>query len=315
MIPQKTLQCAYERMLTIRLAETAIEQDFLANKIFSFYHSSKGQEATAVGVAMSLQKEDRMYGNHRSHGHYLAKGGDLYRMFAEIYGKADGCCGGFGGSMHMLDRSAGFMASTPLLGSVAPIATGSAFQQKVTGSPNITVCFIGDGASEEGVVYESMNLAAVMKLPVLFVIEDNLYAVNTPQSDRRAALFSRRMVCEGLGTRYLDADGNDFGFVLNQAGALVRSIRNGRGPAVLCTRAYRYMAHSGPICDESVRSEDKKETREMEDPLTALERLLPDSDVKRIREVTSATVQAAFTAAKEAAEPKALSALTGIYAI
>src|SRR6266481_16077 len=100
---------AYRRMLTIRLAEEKIAQDFRENKIFSFYHSSAGQEAVAVGVAMSLQKGDRMYGNHRSHGHYIAMGGDLYRMFCEIYGKADGCCKGFGGSMHMLDRSVGFM--------------------------------------------------------------------------------------------------------------------------------------------------------------------------------------------------------------
>lgn len=320
MIPQKLRQEAYEKMLLIRLAEEAVEKDFLENKIFSFYHSSKGQEAVAVGVTMALQPEDRVYGNHRSHGHYLAKGGDLYRMFCEIYGKADGCCKGFGGSMHMLDFDVNFMGSTPLLGSVAPIATGSAFEQKYSGAgcshrPNgITVCFFGDGASEEGVVYESINLAAVMKLPILFVIEDNLYAVNTPHSARRAPLFSRRMLYEGLGVRFLEADGNDFTFVYSQATMLAKAIRGGKGPAVLYTRTYRHMAHSGPITDESVRVEDTKETREVDDPLRTGAAGLDDRTREYIGLKVAGFVKDAWQRAKDAPLPNPADAEKGIYA-
>ncbi len=257
---------AYKRMLTIRLSEDRIAQDFRDNKIFSFYHSSRGQESVAVGVAMALKCGDRVYGNHRSHGHYLACGGDLYRMFCEIYGKADGCCKGYGGSMHMLDRSVGFMGSTPLLGSVAPIAVGSAFEQKVAGSENITVCFIGDGASEEGVVYESINIAALMKLPILFVIEDNLYAVNSPTSARRSRHYDPMKVYNGIGVKYHHiADGRSCGNIASQVTDLMKYGE----PSLLHITTYRDMAHSGPIKDESVRTIDTADLRELCDPLNA----------------------------------------------
>lgn len=327
MIIQEILHEAYERMLTIRMAEDRIERDFLENKIFSFYHSSKGQEAVAVGVAMALQPQDRMYGNHRSHAHYIAKGGDLYRMFAEIYGKADGCCRGYGGSMHMLDKSVGFMGSSPILGSIVPIATGSAFQQKYEAAeagcndvPGITVCFFGDGASEEGVVYESINLAAVMKLPILFVIEDNLYAVNTPQSARRSPHFCRRKVYEGLGSTFNECDGNDFASVYRIACAITDSLRDGDGPAILHARVYRHMAHSGPIADESVRVDDTKEVREADDCVRAIETdlttgwsILPNR-IEEIRLDVQKRVTEAWTAAKQAPEPDERNMMKGIYA-
>ena len=266
---------ACERMMTIRAAEMKIAEDFRNNKIFSFYHSSVGQEAVATGVCLALHRDDRVYGNHRSHGHYIAKGGNLYRMFCEIYGKADGCCRGYGGSMHMLDRDAGFMGTTPILGSIAAIATGSAFEQKVSGRQSITAVFIGDGASEEGVVYESINLAAAMNLPVLFVIEDNLFAVNSPASVRRHKLFSRRMVYTGLGARFADADGTDFKSVYTESLRLSNLIRGGKGPAVLHATCYREMAHSGPIMDESVRISDTADVRAQNDPIENMRKYLP----------------------------------------
>ena len=313
MIPSEVLRSAYGKMLTIRIAESTIESDFLQNKIFSFYHSSKGQEAVAVGVCEALQHEDRVYGNHRSHGHYLAKGGDLYRMFCEIYGKADGCCNGYGGSMHMLDRSVNFMGTTPILGSIPAIATGSAFEQKYANNRNITVVFIGDGASEEGVFYESVNLAAVMKLPILFAIEDNLYAVNTPESARRSPLFSRKMVYEGLGARFLDCDGNDFESVYWQAQMLTKALRNGKGPAVLHAKCYRHMAHSGPITDESVREEDTKEVRDLDDCIKNIEKHIPQNVCDTISAEVDLEVLRAWSMAKAASEPDPFT-LKGVYA-
>ncbi len=301
MTPQDTLQEAYRKMLTIRTAENTIAADFRENKIFSFYHSSCGQEGAAVGVCMALEKADRVYGNHRSHGHYIAKGGDLFRMFAEIYGSLEGCCKGYGGSMHMLDRDAGFMGSTPILGSIVPIAAGSAFQQKtMKDNRNITVCFFGDGASEEGVVYETLNLAAVWKLPVLFVCEDNLWAVNTPHKDRRSSLFSRRMLCGSLGVRYLDADGGNFEHVYSQSKMLVNKLRNGHGPALLHVCTYREMAHSAPITDESVRhlQGDTADTRNNDDPIRNIEKLIPERMLAYIAQRVNTQVSEAWLKAK-----------------
>ena len=303
MIAQSILLEAYQKMLTIRVAENLIAEDFRNNKIFSFYHSSVGQEGAAVGVCMALEREDRVYGNHRSHGHYIAKGGNLFRMFAEIYGSLEGCCKGYGGSMHMLDKSCGFMGSTPILGRIVPISAGSAFEQKISNSKNITVCFFGDGASEEGVVYETMNLAATWKIPVLFVVEDNLWAVNTPHKDRRSSLFSRKMLCDSLGVRYLDADGGNFEHVYSQTKMLVNKLRNGHGPALLHVCTYREMAHSGPINDESVRHiyGDTIESRKADDPITNIENILHEMSTARtleIRREVGLTVMAAWSEAK-----------------
>lgn len=267
MIELKTLVEGYRTMCRIRMVEETIAAHFREKKIFSFLHLTTGQEAIAAGVCAALRPQDRVWGNHRSHGHYLAKGGDLYRMLCEIYGKEDGCCRGNGGSMHMLDLSAGFMGSTPILGAIAPIAAGSAFQQKRAGKAEMTAVFIGDGASEEGTVYETINLAAVWELPLIIVIENNLFSVNTPSKVRRAPGFRFDAVVCGLGIpaiNYHDVDGNDFDAVY-RAAYRARTIN---GPSVIRATAFREMAHSGPITDESVRVADKKDTRSACDPLT-----------------------------------------------
>lgn len=296
---------ALRRMLRIRYAEEAIAQDFRENKIFSFYHSSVGQEAAAVGVCMALGVEDRVYGNHRSHGHYLAKGGDLYAMLCEIYGKADGCCKGYGGSMHMLDRQVGFMGTTPILGSIAPIAVGSAFEQKQADAGNVTVAFVGDGASEEGAFYESMNLAALFKLPIIFVIEDNLYAVNSPQESRRAKWFNRQRLTHSLGLRYYEAYGESFTDVFDETS---RARELGL-PAVITVKCFRHMAHSGPVMDETVRVIDPMDVRTEMDPIqVALKKefksILDDDTMARISSEALKEVELTMADAKTAEAAK-----------
>ena len=172
-------------MTKIRTTEVFIRNAFWDEKIFSFLHLSIGQEASAVGVALALSDKDIMLGNHRSHGHYLAKGGDLSKMIYEVFGDARGCCKGFGGSMHMLDRSVGFTGSSPILGSITSIAVGQSFACKQKKMDNITVVFLGDGAAEEGAFMESVNLAANKLCKIIFVIEDNKYAVNSSNLDRK----------------------------------------------------------------------------------------------------------------------------------
>ncbi len=257
---------ALSRMMLIRYTEAAISEDFRENKIFSFYHSSMGQEAVAVGACLPLSKDDKVFGNHRSHGHYLAKGGDLYRMLAEIYGHTDGCCSGFGGSMHMLDRSVGFDGTTPILGSIIPIALGCAFAQKQRKDKAITVVFLGDGASEEGAFYESLNLCVLLRLPILFVLEDNLYAVNTPANARRSAYFKWEQLVTSFGVTYKKVNGNHFEDVYNYVSTLHPYCMQGY-PTLIHAIAFRHMAHSGPIKDESVRITDSEIIREQEDPI------------------------------------------------
>ena len=260
----------YKKMFLIRTAETEIADLYLKKKIMSFVHFYVGQEAVAVGVCEALNKDDRVMGNHRSHGHYLAKGGDLKRMVAELLGRSTGGARGKGGSMHAIDRSAGFMGSTPILGSVVPLATGSAFEQKFRSKKSITVAFYGDGASEEGQVYESYNLAGLFNLPVLYVIENNLYADSTRLSERRGEKYSTEKIVEGFGLTYAKADGNDFHDVYEKAKDLIQKIRKESKPAVLECIAYRHIAHSAPIMDESLRVEDTPDVRKEKDSLLKL---------------------------------------------
>jgi pyruvate dehydrogenase E1 component alpha subunit len=197
-------------------------------------------------------------------------------MFAEMLGKSTGCCKGKGGSMHMLDRSVGFMGSTPILASVAPIATGSAMEQKMSNSKNITVVYVGDGAAEEGVFYESLNFAAVFKLPILFVIENNLYSVNSPRSSRKSEDHSYRKICNGFGVDYFEADGNNIESVLSESGKAISSIKQNGNPAVIECTVFRHMAHSAPIKDDKAgyRVIDTEEVRIDKDALFALRKTL-----------------------------------------
>ena len=262
---------AFKSMLLLRIAEEEIAKLFLRDKIMSFVHFYVGQEAVAVGVSQALEPNDRALGNHRSHGHYLAKGGNLRQMICEILGKEEGFAGGKGGSMHMMARREGFTGSTPILGSIVSIAAGSAFAQKQASGNDATVAYIGDGASEEGGFYETLNLAALFRLPLLIVIENNLYAVNSKLSDRRSAEYHAGDVVRGFGVAYALADGNDFNDVFNKAKELLVRVRCGY-PAVLECIAYRHMAHSAPLFDDAqgYREVDTPEKREEQDCIKRL---------------------------------------------
>ena len=318
MIENDVLLKGFRTMSLIRAAEEAIARDFRDNKIFSFLHLSIGQEAVAAGVCLALDDNDRVFGNHRSHGHYLAKGGDLYAMLAEVYGKATGCCKGKGGSMHMLDRSVGFAGSTPIMGSAVPIAAGSAFEQKQhTDDDLATAVFFGDGASEEGVVYETINLAALWKLPLLMVVENNLFAVNSPLHARRGPGYHLGAICSGLGMRHVPVDGNDFRKVYEATRELRKHTHSG-GPTVIEARVYREMAHSGPICDESVRSEDVKAERERQDPILILRNVLlacgfKAKELDELQEKEINDVALAMEMTRRAAMPSEIELMDGIY--
>lgn len=278
MLKDKLLQ-QYKTMSLIRNCEEILAQHFRDNRIMSFIHFYVGQEAVATGVCSELSHDDCVFGNHRSHGHYLAKGGCPKRMMAEILGKETGCCKGFGGSMHMIDKSVNFLGSTPILGSVAPIAAGSALKQKMKGEKHITCAFIGDGASEEGVVYETINLAALMDLPYLLVIENNLYSVMTKLEHRRSSRHYTRSIINGFGAHYIQCNGNSVHAVAESTKEALDYIKRYQMPVVLECMTYRHMAHSAPIFDDQVgyRVEDTKEVRDKVDPICAVEQIWLDN--------------------------------------
>ncbi len=274
----------YRTMLLIREMEQQLVAYYLEHKVFSFVHFSIGQEAVAAGVCNALRPQDAVMGNHRSHGHYLAKGGDPFRMVAELLGRSSGCCGGKGGSMHMIDRSVNFLGSTPILGSVVAIATGTALAAKLQQRDAVTAVFFGDGASEEGVVYESINFAAKFELPVLFVLENNLYAVRTKLLDRRSPAHDPERLFTGLGVGYVRADGNDYVDVHAKARAALADVRRGV-PTVLECITFRHMAHSAPLLDDAAgyRDVDRPDERLRRDPVRNLRAVLardPESELE-----------------------------------
>ncbi|OCX53930.1 hypothetical protein BEL04_06525 [Mucilaginibacter sp. PPCGB 2223] len=270
-------------MVQIRAVEELIADDFFKSKIFSFLHLSIGQESSAVGVCSALETDDLVMGNHRSHHHYLAKGGDFDKMVYEVYGDSRGCCKGYGGSMHMLDRSVGFVGSTPILGSVAPLGTGIGFSIKASKKNNIAVVFIGDGAAEEGAFYESINLAALMNVPVLFVIEDNKYSVISAHSDRKAKDYSYPKIIEGLGATYHRMEARDVNAVSKQTKLMKENILADRKPAVLHLDVVRgTYGHSGPMKEKApgYRVNDTPEFIEANDCITVSKDLLIQNGVE-----------------------------------
>ena len=201
---------ALEKIILIRDIENLILREFKKNKIFSFLHLSIGQEAVAVGVAMATSKQDFFFGNHRSHHHYLAKGGHLNKMIFEIFGDSRGCCGGIGGSMHLIDNTVNFKGSVPILGSSIALAAGLAMSKKLDKKKSIVIVFIGDGSAEEGSFYETINLAGLYKLPLMVVLEDNKHAVESGHRDRKAKSYNFSKIIKRLGDFMRDVMGKMF---------------------------------------------------------------------------------------------------------
>lgn len=315
---QSTLR-AYKRMLSIRVAQEELVKLYMEKKIFSMVHFYIGQEAVAVGVCDALQKGDKVMGNHRSHGHYLAQGGSFRKMVCELLGRANGSAKGKGGSMHMIAKEVNFVGSTPLLGSVVPLSSGVAFEQKYNKRGTVTAAFYGDGASEEGVVYETYNLAALYKLPLLLVIENNLFSINSYIKNRRSQNYDVRKIVEGLGCRYAQADGNDYHDVHAKASTLVESIRAGEGPAVLECMTYRHMAHSTPLMEESYRNEDTAIKRQETDSLKKLRDELigggmQEKKLAAIEATIRASIQKDIAFAERSPYPKKRELYTDMYA-
>lgn len=263
-------------MRLIRITEEACAKLIEFKRLRAPCHLGIGQEAVAVGVSLGLRASDRVFGGHRSHAHYLGMGGDVYRLLAEVLGKADGASHGIGGSMHICARSAGFYGSVPLIGATIPIAVGAALAAKMEGSGDVGVAYFGDGATEEGVLHESMNLASLHRLPVLFVCENNLYSthldIELRQPSDRVARFA-----EAHRITARTVDGNDVVAVAKAAGGLIEDARAGQGPGFLEAVTYRHLGHLGYKDDvhlEGRRGIESLNAWKMRDPIRRLENAL-----------------------------------------
>ena len=273
---REVLRRMFSSMVRIRTIEEKIAELYAEQEMRCPVHLSIGQEATAVGVCARLTPRDYVLSNHRSHGHYLAKGGDLRRMMAEIYGKVTGCSQGKGGSMHLVDLSVGFLGATPIVGSTIPIAVGAAMGSQMQGEDRVAIAFLGDGATETGVFHESLNFAALKKVPVVFVCENNLYSVYSPMPVRQPPGREIFRLAVGHGIESHQADGNDVLAVYELARRAVDRARSGEGATFLEFSTYRWREHCGPNFDNHIGYRTEAEFLEWKErcPIERMEKQL-----------------------------------------
>lgn len=249
----------FESMLRIRLVEESIANKYSEQKMRCPTHLSIGQEAIAVGVCANLTSQDQVLSTHRAHAHYLAKGGCLNSMMAEIYGKASGCSKGMGGSMHLIDTSVGFMGSTAIVGNTIPVAVGLALEKKLTRKKSIACVFFGDGATEEGAFYESVNFAIIHSLPILFICENNLYSVYSGLEVRQPMDRKIYKMVRAMGISAQHANGNDVEEVARKVKDAKTMILKSGGPQFLEFDTYRWREHCGPNFDNNIGYREESE--------------------------------------------------------
>ena len=263
----------YRTMVLIRRTEEAIADLVETREVATPCHLCIGQEAIPTGVCSLLNRDDYVWGGHRSHGHYLAKGASLDGMVAEIFGKVTGCSNGRGGSMHLFAPDYGILGTVPLVAATIPLSVGTALASRLRKDGRVSVCFFGDGATEEGHFHESVNLAAVYRLPVLFVCENNFYASHMALAERRAA-DNISLSGAAHGIPGVSIDGNDVLVVRQAAAEAIARARAGEGPTLLECRTYRWRGHVGPSWDMDVGVKRKDELKDW----------LPRDPVKRLHE-------------------------------
>jgi TPP-dependent pyruvate/acetoin dehydrogenase alpha subunit len=310
-LPNEVKEQLYHDMLRIRKVELKIESLYPFDMMKTPVHLCIGQEAVAVGVCIHLQKDDTVCSNHRGHGHYLAKGGNLKKMIAEMYCRETGCSKGRGGSMHLVDGSVGHIGSSSIVGGGIPIATGLALAIQMRKQRKVSVVFFGDGAADEGVLYESVNFAVLKRLPVVFIYENNHYSVCSPVTNRRRGeiLFHAtppQLMFTGV------VDGNSIQDVYEAAKAAVERARNGKGPSFIECKTYRMRGHAGSGSDVSVgyRAADEVARWEAKCPLATFrqhllsEGTVDDQRLNQMEREIDAEIEEAFAWAEKSPLPR-----------
>jgi TPP-dependent pyruvate/acetoin dehydrogenase alpha subunit len=273
-----------ESMKRMRACEEGIAARYSNQLMRCPVHLSTGQEAVSAGVGAALRSDDLAVSGHRAHLHYLAKGGSMKRLLAEIYGRSTGCSRGKGGSMHLIDETVGFKGSTAIVAGTIPVGTGLALSISLRGTDQISCVFFGDAAVEEGVFFESLNFASLRRLPVLYLCENNLYSVYSPLDVRQPAGRRLHEMIAALGIRSEHGDGNDVEAVHAMCRDAVAAIREGGGPVFLEFATYRWREHCGPNFDNDIgyRTEAEFLAWRARDPIASYERrLLADGVIDR----------------------------------
>jgi TPP-dependent pyruvate/acetoin dehydrogenase alpha subunit len=314
---REILASMWRGMLTIRLFEEALFRAFMSEKMPGTMHQTNGQEAIAVGVSHVLVEGDVMTSTHRGHGHALAKGIPLEKLAAEMYARATGTSGGLGGSMHIFDRSRNFLGTTGVVGAGVPIAVGAALALQLEKTGHLAVAFMGDGAANQGPVHEALNLAAIWKLPVLFICENNGYAVSYPTS-RALAIDHISTRAEGYGMPGLTLDGNNVLEVYHAAQDAARRARDGEGPTFLECITYRQKGHSR-FEPAAYRPEGELDYWLQLDPIQRLktvlmdENLFTDAEMERITSEVRDEIRSAIQFARSSPMPTVEDVLASVF--
>jgi pyruvate dehydrogenase E1 component alpha subunit len=308
----------YTKMLEIRLFEEKVFELYGQNLVPGTIHLYAGEEAVAVGVCSNLTKDDYIISTHRGHGHCIAKGADLRKTMAEILGKKTGYCKGKGGSMHIADFAIGMLGATAVVGAGLPIAVGAGLSAKLRGTKQVVACFFGDGASNQGTFHESLNMASVWKLPVIFVCENNLYAMGTCQSRvMNIENIADRAVAYGISG--VVVDGNDVLAVHEAACKAIEDIRSGSGPVLIECKTYRHKGHSRV---DPAKYRPKKEVEEWlaKDPIKRFrdrvlqENALTEAEIRQIDGEVAERIEDAVRFATSSPYPAPEEALEDVYA-
>jgi acetoin:2,6-dichlorophenolindophenol oxidoreductase subunit alpha len=301
-------------MLKIRLCEEGLVSPIQNGEVRTPCHLYSGEEAIAVGFCSALTKEDYVFGNHRSHGHFLAKGGSMEAMVAEIFCRESGCSRGRGGSMHLIDPENGMLGSAPIVAGTISLAVGAALASSIRKDRGVSVSFFGDGATNEGVLYESINFAALKKLPIIFACENNYYATHMPINECRpeVPIFE---IAKPFGIECYQVDGNDVLAIYETAKEAVAKCRDGGGPVFLECLTYRQRGHVGP--DDNIQGShtDIRPAEELEewrkkDPIVRFEGYLVENGVtgpeemEKVKREVERQVEEAFAFARGSAFPE-----------
>ena len=313
----------FYHMLRIRLVEEAIVEAYPHQKMRTPVHLSIGQEAVAAACALALQKTDYAVSGHRAHAHYLAKGGDLNAMIAELHGKVTGCCRGRGGSMHLIDQSVGFMGSTAIVANTIPIGVGLGLAIQLNQSKQASCIFIGDAAVEEGVFYESLNFAVLKKLPVLFICENNLYSVYSPLHKRQPLGRKIHEFVQAMGAfSTLVEDGYDVMQCFQTISQSVEKVRCGGVVHFVEIYTYPWREHCGPNFDNDLgyRSVEEYNSWRARDSIEHFKKILiknfqlNENFFSDLTKKIQLEIQTAFDFAEESVFPDAIEAIAGQYA-
>ena len=312
------LKNIYHTMKRIRLVEERIAFEYPKNEIRCPTHLSIGQEAVPTALSILLRNRDLAVSTHRGHAHYLSKGGSLKKMIAELYGKSTGCSGGKGGSMHLIDKAAGFMGTSAIVGNSIPIGVGLGLSIKLRKEPFLACIYLGDGAAEEGSFYESLNFSVLKNLPVLFICENNLYSVYSPLSKRQPKGRKIYSLAQAIGANTAHCDGNNVFEAINSLKKIIEEIRTGdKKTWFIEFDTYRWREHCGYQFDNDIgyRTEDEFEKWKSKDPLKLVENFSSNViDIKKIEDIINLEINEAFQEAKKAPFPKSEEAFRPIFA-